>query len=163
MTQTQKTAGFSATNPANHKGQSNTWLTPLELVRALGDFDLDPCGFPEHWTASAMILPPEDGLKKEWYGRVWLNPPYGKEVVQWLDKLHHHGNGIALVFARTDTTWFQKHMGLCSSVLLIAGRISFLNEKKQTGHNAGTGSALFAYGRKNADALRRSGIKGYIA
>ena len=58
--------------------RNDRWLTPLPLVRSLGDFDLDPCGAPGHATASTVWTPEEvgDGLSMRWFGRVWLNPPY---------------------------------------------------------------------------------------
>jgi hypothetical protein len=54
--------------------------------------------------------PQDDGLQKEWVGRVYLNPPYGKGMERWLEKLKHHGNGIALIFARTETQCFFNHI-----------------------------------------------------
>lgn len=58
-----------------------TWLTPPEIIRALGEFDLDPCCPPAMpWsTAKKMVCRPDDGLAVTWEGRVWLNPPYGRE------------------------------------------------------------------------------------
>ena len=59
-----------------------TWLTPPEIIRSLGEFDLDPC-VPDSmpWqTAKRMVTKAEDGLTVDWNGkRVWLNPPYGRE------------------------------------------------------------------------------------
>ena len=54
------------------------WLTPPELIRALGEFDLDPCApINRPWpTAGGHFTREDDGLTKEWFGRVWLNPPY---------------------------------------------------------------------------------------
>ena len=62
--------------------KSDTWLTPPEILRALGVFDLDPCCPPDMpWpTAAAMISPPRDGLSEAWHGRVWLNPPFGTQA-----------------------------------------------------------------------------------
>ena len=89
----------------------DTWLTPPALVKALGKFDLDPCtpaAMP--WRTASRMLSLErdgDGLSAEWSGRVWLNPPYGRETFRWLAKLAEHKNGIALIFARTDTKGFH--------------------------------------------------------
>lgn len=88
--------------------KSDTWLTPPEILRALGAFDLDPCCPPAMpWkTAAQMIAPPRDGLSEPWMGRVWLNPPFGNRAAAWLAKLAEHGNGIALIPARTETGMF---------------------------------------------------------
>ena len=153
---------FTALDPQNHQGETNVWLTPLPLVRSLGDFDLDPCAFPNHHTAHRLITLPRNGLVEPWNGRVFLNPPYGKETVRWLEKLYSHGDGIALVFARTDTTWFQRHFELASATKFLSGRIKFLNSNFETSSNAGTGSALLAYGRHNARMLRSCSLKGVV-
>lgn len=156
--------GFSKLDNPSHEGQTNTWLTPLWLVRALGEFDLDPCGFPGHETAEVIYtLPLTDGLSTSWLWkdrRVFLNPPYGKHVGLWLSKLEQHGNGIALVFARTDTKWFHSLSPDC--VFFIQGRIKFLRPDFTSDTNAGHGSMLLAWGENNVRAIHESGIKGMM-
>jgi hypothetical protein len=55
------------------------WLTPPGLIRGLGEFDLDPCSpIKRPWnTAKHHYSIDDNGLQKKWFGRVWLNPPYG--------------------------------------------------------------------------------------
>lgn len=86
-------------------GESNSWLTPPEIIAALGTFDLDPCAcVGQPWsTAETHLYPRDDGLSAPWVGRVWLNPPYGPATARWLQRLARHGDGIALIFARTET------------------------------------------------------------
>jgi hypothetical protein len=90
-----------------NKGMTDSWITPKEIIQALGPFDLDPCECIEQpWkcaTYSYTIL--EDGLPQAWDGRVWLNPPYS-QVWDWIQKLAEHGTGTALIFARTETEGF---------------------------------------------------------
>lgn len=109
-----------------NKGKTDVWLTPLNLIRSLGDFDLDPCGESFHKTAKTIFT--NDGLNKGWWGRIWLNPPYS-EVEKWLDRLAEHGHGIALVFARIDTKWAQKIIPKANSVFFPKGRICFLTKE----------------------------------
>lgn len=149
---------FVSTDPPSGKGKTNTWLTPLWIVRELGAFDLDPCGFPGHATAKRLICLPDDGLTQHWKGRVWLNPPYGNHTHHWLDRLQKHGNGIALIFARMDTKWIRPF--LRNGFFVIEGRISFLTEELKTRDNAGAGSLLIPFGRKNIGAILSSNIKG---
>jgi len=87
------------------------WLTPPEILAALGHFDLDPCApIIRPWpTATNHYTIEDNGLIQPWEGRVWLNPPYGKYVWKWLDKLSKHKSGIALIFARTGTINFVAH------------------------------------------------------
>lgn len=94
------------------------WLTPPEILRALGTFDLDPCSPTDRpWdTAKIHYTKIDDGLAKPWHGRVWLNPPYGNKTKSWLSRLALHGNGIALVFARTETKSFFLGSGVTPTV-----------------------------------------------
>jgi hypothetical protein len=114
-------AGMSGHERPN-KGATDIWLTPLHIIKSLGEFDLDPCG-EAHWPTAKNIYT-EKGLEQNWFGRVWLNPPYS-EVGLWLDKLANHGYGVALVFARTDTTWAQRILPKATQVFFPKGRIKF--------------------------------------
>lgn len=152
--------GFTKLDNPFHEGKTNTWLTPLELIKPLGKFDLDPCAFPDHQTAEKLICLPECGLVNEWKGRVWLNPPYGKEIGKWLKKLEQHGNGIALVFSRTDTNWF--HDLNPDAMFFIKGRICFLKPDKTKDTNAGHGSVLLIFGQNNIEAIINSSMKGKL-
>lgn len=138
--------------------ESTTWLTPLPLVNSLGEFDLDPCAYPGHQTANKLICLPEDGLKAEWSGRIWLNPPYGKEAKDWLEKLSKHGNGIALIFARLETRWIQPY--LHGGFFQLAGRISFISNRSGFKGNAGAASILIPFGRKNIGQILISDLEG---
>lgn len=144
---------------------SDTWLTPPDILAALGPFDLDPCAAPEPrpWaTAARHIALPEDGLTAEWSGRVWLNPPYSREAVRWMRKLADHGNGIALIFARTETAWFRECVWeRADGVLFLDGRLHFHRpDGSRAAANAGAPSCLVAYGRDNARMLERCGLRG---
>ena len=73
-----------------------SWLTPPEIIDALGPFDLDPCCPPTMpWrTAAQMVHWPNDGLKVDWTGkRVWCNPPYGRDAVPFLRKMAENKTG----------------------------------------------------------------------
>ena len=89
---------------------TDEWYTPKEIIDALGKFDLDPCApvKPLWQTAETMYNKNHDGLTKDWVGRVWLNPPYSRPLIeQFVRKLAQHGNGIALLFNRCDSKMFQ--------------------------------------------------------
>jgi hypothetical protein len=104
---------------------------------------------------------PQNGLKEPWHGRVWLNPPYGVHTKSWLKRLGDHGNGVALVFARTDCGWFREAVKTASAVLFLAGRIKFVDGLGKTSNNgAGAGSMLLAWGGSNALALFNMRDKG---
>jgi len=146
------------------RGLTNDWLTPPEIITALGPFDLDPCAHPEQFyqTASLMISPPQDGLVHQWDGRVWLNPPYGNELIRWIAKLANHRDGIALVPARTEVeSWFWPFVWEeADALLFLRGRLYFHLPDGSTKGNAGHGSVLAAYGEENVKALEGCGIAG---
>jgi hypothetical protein len=99
----------------------------------------------------------------DWEGRVWLNPPYGKETIKWVKKLAAHGDGIALIFARTDTKMFQEIVfPNMSGILFLEKRLSFCKgDGTIYPGNAGAPSVLVAFGKENAQILRACGLKGY--
>ena len=144
------------------------WPTPPHIIKALGLFDLDPCAPHESrrpWDmASRHYSAEDDGLNQPWEGRVWCNPPYGLEAAKWLDRLANHGNGIALIFARTETAMFFEHVwGKADAVLFLRGRLHFHHvDGARAAANAGAPSVLVAYGEHNVQALRDSGIDGQL-
>lgn len=150
------------------RAQFTDWCTPPEIVDALGPFDLDPCASKPQPFRTAKRMWTVGGLGDPWFNRVWLNPPYGNETGLWLKKMASHGNGIALVFARTDTQMFHRHVwASASAIFFLRGRLNFytpggVRAKK----NAGAPSVLISYdswvsNRLNALALKEAGLDGY--
>lgn len=149
-------SGF--THERNPKVTNEDWLTPPEIFEALGmKFDLDPCGHTESYVpATTSFYKTTNGLASTWTGSVFMNPPYGKETAVWIERFTEHSNGIALVFARTDTQWFQKFCGDVDRICFISGRVKFLTpERKQVG-TPGSPSMLLAYGYESVRAISKS-------
>jgi hypothetical protein len=125
---------------------------------------LDPCGAPGHEIAEYTYLLEngDDGLRDPWEGRVWLNPPYGREHEDWLRKLADHDQGTALIFARTETrVFFEQVWDRATALLFFYGRIYFLDAQGVPAKaNAGAPSVLIAYGREDAKILWDSDIDG---
>lgn len=141
------------------------WLTPPSVIRACGTFDLDPCSpMPRPWdTAKTHYTLADNGLTKPWFGRVWLNPPYGNQTDKWMQMLAQHGNGIALIFARTETgSFFPWVWDYADAILFIKGRLRFWTKEGREGGTAGAPSVLIAYGENNVTALEKSGIGGRL-
>lgn len=176
------------------KFNSNTenkdeWLTSPYIIEALGKFDLDPCspinrpwdtatthynindnGLNLCWQANSCLICVYDrtgycdGYRKQDVSRVWLNPPYGRETFKWVAKLAEHGNGIALIYARTDTKGFQEHvLNKADAIFFFKGRLNFYNvDGTQAKNNGGAPSCLVAYGNNNVEAIEKSGLKGKL-
>ena len=147
--------------------KSDEWLTPPEWIAALGAFDLDPCT-PETmpWpTASKRFTATDEGLAQPWRGRVWLNPPFGREAVKWLRKMVAHGNGIALIPARTETAMFYETIWPHADAICFAkGRPHFHHGNgKRAAANSGVPICLVAYGSANVAALERARLGIVVA
>lgn len=165
-----------------NQGKNDEWLTPPEVLAKLGHFDLDPCSpIVRPWpTADLHFTKEDDGLAQPWVGRIFLNPPYGKTTVDWLKKLYEHGDGIALIFARTDTEWFHDWVfSKASGILFLRGRLSFhYVDGRKAIHNSGGPSALVSYDNwpkfvkvaspglpmptPNYESLAKSGLEGRL-
>lgn len=150
----------------SHKMGKDEWLTPPEILKALGPFDLDPCSpVNRPWpTAREHYTVHDNGLKLPWTGRVFCNPPYGRETGRWLARCAEHGNAIALIFARTETSdWVEHVWNSASAVLFIFGRLSFHHvDGSRSISNSGGPSALIAYGKGNVETLRACRIAGCV-
>lgn len=157
-------SGMGSHHSAN--AGKDEWLTPPELQRALGEFDLDPCSpINRPWpTATQHLTIEDDGLAHLWIGRVFCNPPYGRETGKWLARCAKHGNATALIFARTETAdWVEHVWGKADAILFIFGRLHFYHVDGQRAKmNSGAPSALISYNAENTLALERSGIPGRL-
>jgi hypothetical protein len=107
-------------------------------------------------TARYHLTREDDGLIKNWSGRVWMNPPYGRETSKWMQRLSEHGNGIALIFSRTDTKVFHSWVfARADAILFLRGRLSFYTVLGKSTNKAGAASCLVAYGENNVASLIR--------
>ena len=144
---------------------TDVWLTPREVLVALGPFDLDPAAPKRRpWDMAKIHYTVEtDGLSRPWFGRVWLNPPYGRQTHLWLGRLRQHGNGIALLSTRVETRMFFEHVwGVADAIFFFRGRIQFFREDGTRCGSACAPSCLIAYGKNNVAAIRRSNLQGWL-
>jgi len=143
---------------------TDEWYTPKELIYSLGKFDLDPCApvNPLWRTADIMYNKNDDGLSKEWVGRVWLNPPYSRPLIeQFVNKMAEHGNGIALLYNRCDSKMFQEVIfEKATGMMFMRNRIKFYHHDGTRGNSPGCGSILISFGYENAEILNNCDIKG---
>jgi hypothetical protein len=167
MSEFSSSSGRGLSGHQSAKMKNDEWLTPPEILSNLGSFDLDPCApAVRPWsTAELHYTSDDDGLSLPWLGRVWCNPPFGREAVKWLARMRDHRNGIALIPARTETAMFYKTVwGHADGVLFMRGRPHFhYVDGRRAPFNSGAPIALVAYGSENFSTLRRSGLGFCVA
>jgi len=139
---------FTNTDPQSHSSE-NTWFTPKEFIDALGPFDLDPCtvSYRPFDTAKNHIEHDKgfNSLEMEWSGDVWLNPPYGKEIMPFIEKFSKHKHGVMLIFARMGSKGVQHLIRTGATFYFLRKRIKFIQKDLTEDTNAGTDSALVFY------------------
>jgi phage N-6-adenine-methyltransferase len=153
----------------------NEWYTPPEYIEAaracLGAIDVDPASSPlaqEIIRATRFFTRDDDGLRHDWRGRIWLNPPYSQpDIARFIDKLLAEiGAGratqaILLTHNYTDTGWFHAAAATCAAICFTRGRIRFVSA---TGEIAAPtqGQAFFYFG-SGTDRFRNTfGGFGFI-
>lgn len=140
---------------------NNEWYTPSHFVEAartvLGGIDVDPASndiAQKTVLAEAYFTKQDDGLSKPWPGRVWLNPPYSRQLIgKFIDKLleelgsGHTRAAIVLVNAQTDAAWFQRALLRATAVAFPSKRIRFLRPNgKPSEHGPLQGQVFFYIG-----------------
>lgn len=116
------------------------WATPpaffAELDKEFG-FETDVCALPENAKCKTFYTPHDDGLKQEWTGVCYMNPPYGRQIGLWIKKAYESSlNGatvVCLIPARTDTAYWHDYV-MKGEIRFIRGRLYF---------GEGTGRAPF--------------------
>jgi len=139
-----------------------SWDTPPDLFERLDRvfcFTLDPCATPHNALCQVYFTPEQNGLAHDWSGhRVFMNPPYGREISKWVEKAYSESLSGAIVVcllpARTDTAWWHDFV-MKGQVVFIRGRLRFSGSAK----DAPFPSAIVVFGK--ASILCR-GLAEYI-
>ncbi len=145
------------------KGKSDEWYTPKYIFDAMDVmFDLDVAHPKIETQVPAGCVITEKSLETEWFGFVWMNPPWcsTKDKRKWIDKFIEHGNGVALMPDSTSADWWQYLADNCDAVLFTNGRVKFIKPNGTTGDNPANGTTLFAIGKKAVEALRNAEKNG---
>lgn len=158
VTQTQILKEIKKPHVTNNS-TDNEWYTPeryIELARqVMGSIDLDPASndFANKTVkASRYYTEEDDGLEQEWFGNIWMNPPYSTTLLQrFADKLtdSKFEQAVVLVNNATETAWFEKLVSKASAIVFHKGRIRFV--KRDGEHGAPLQGQAFLYYGNNAD------------
>lgn len=113
--------------------RTDDWATPAEYFARVdaehGPFDLDACASPENAKCDRYFTRDDDGLAQPWTGRVWMNPPYGRTIGDWMRKAWESSQSTAelvvcLVPARPDTRWWHEY-AMRGEIRFVKGRLKF--------------------------------------
>lgn len=149
---------------------TDEWFTPKWIIDGIINdnpsrgFDLDPCTVknPPFEIAKSILTKEDDGLQCDWFGHVFMNPPYSHPLVDgFIRKLARHGDGIALIFSRCDTKLFHECVfNSANGIFFLKGRINFCHSNGVPGGTAGAGSVLVSYGKTCTSWLMDCGLEG---
>lgn len=108
---------------------SDLWSTPLDLFYKYDDiyhFETDVCALPNNAKCNNYFTPEIDGLKQEWAGVCWCNPPYGRSIGKWVKKAYESNATVVMLLpARTDTKWFHDFCLPYGKIEFLRGRLKF--------------------------------------
>ena len=123
----------------------------------LGDIDLDPASCPEaqkRVAARRYFTKADNALEREWYGRIFLNPPYSRRKIgAFIDKLlvelqsGRVTEAILLVNNCADTAWFRRAARAAAMICFTEGRIKFIKPDGKKLGSPPKGQVFFYYGR----------------
>jgi len=113
------------------------WATPQSLFDELDrefHFTLDPCATAENAKCTKFYTKWDDGLSKDWSREtVFMNPPYGREIGDWMAKAYKESlkgaKVVCLIPSRTDTRWWHEFVMKAKEIRFIKGRVKFGGHK----------------------------------
>ena len=120
-------------NDLMFSSKTDQWATPqafFDRLDARFHFETDVCALPDNAKCKRYYTPEMDGLKQEWSGVCWMNPPYGREIGKWVRKAYESARDnsatvVCLLPARVDTQWFHDYILPNANIEFIRGRIKF--------------------------------------
>lgn len=115
------------------RSNSHEWSTPQELFDELNRefcFVLDVCASAANAKCERFFTRKDDGLKQPWSGMCWCNPPYGRDIGNWVERAFQSATSglasvVCLVPARTDTRWWHDFVLNATEVRFVKGRLRF--------------------------------------
>lgn len=131
------------------------WYTNPILFQEMGiNFNTDPAhpglDSPAYSEFDYIYTKEDDGLSQQWYGNVWLSPPY--PIQPWISKMVEHGSGVMMLINRTATPEYSQALFECDAVMILEHQLSFLREDGSE-VTPDVDLSLFAFGTECKNAL----------
>lgn len=154
------TSGMIAATSDSKDYDGDEWGTPPEYIalarECLGTIDFDPASNDRAQTvvlAETFLTKKDDGLRQDWPGKVWLNPPYSNPLIeQFTGRLlaqYEEGDteaALCLVNNATDTAWCQELLARSSAACFVKSRIPFIDAKGNPVRGTRQGQVFFYFG-----------------
>lgn len=122
-------------NSGMFTSDTDLWETPQDFFDSLNaefKFETDVCALPENAKCARFFTPEQNGLEQEWRGVCWMNPPYGRDIVNWVRKAYESAQRgatvVCLLPARTDTAWWHDYC-MKGEYRFVRGRLKFGGSK----------------------------------
>lgn len=117
-------------NEGMRSSVTDLWATPDDFFKEIDRefrFNIDVCATSDNAKCDSYYTRECDGLSKDWSGRCWMNPPYGREIGKWVEKAFNSNCEVVvgLLPARTDTKWFHDFIYGKAEIRFIKGRLKF--------------------------------------
>jgi phage N-6-adenine-methyltransferase len=122
---------MSQVNSGLYSSATDDWGTPQALFDELNsefNFTLDACASAHNFKVNIYFNKEINALAQSWTGTVWMNPPYGRTIGQWMKKAFEESQKgatvVCLVPARTDTAWWHDY-AVKGEIRFLRGRLKF--------------------------------------
>jgi len=121
------------TPPAYFSSDAHDWATPRYLfdqIHGEFNFTIDVCAAVESACLGRFWTEYDDALLRSWEGeRVWMNPPFGRQIKRWMEKAWNESAHTELIVclcpSRTDTEWWHEYAMRADEIRFLRGRLSF--------------------------------------
>ena len=155
----------------SYNSGENEWYTPVKIIesarKVLGVIDLDPASSAaanKVVKAETFYTEQDNGLSFNWFGNVWINPPYAQPLIQdFADKViterQNYDQLIILVNNATETKWFQVLMQKADAICFPKGRVKFWNPTNTKVSTPLQGQSIIYFGHNTSKFLQE--FKGY--
>ena len=155
---------------SNNSGE-NSWYTPTKIInsaiKVMGEIDLDPASSEianQNIQAKKYYTEEDNGLSKEWYGKVWLNPPYSQPEIDNFSQAvieKDFDEIMVLVNNATETKWFQRIAKKSNCICFINKRLKFLDKKGLSTGSPLQGQVVVYIGKKVEEFVQEFNNHGF--
>lgn len=126
---------MSSNDNVHFSSKTAEWETPQAFFDKLNEefkFEIDVCATVENTKCKIFYTKEDNAFRFNWLGSVWMNPPYGREIIKWMQKAYEESlkgaTVVCLVPARTDTKWWWEY-AMKGEIRFIRGRLKFGGSK----------------------------------